>query len=341
MIHTHAEQGHFVSAPARLHLGFADLNGGLGRRFGSIGLAIGGLDAEVWAAPAAALRLEGLARERVEPIARRLLALAGGARGLHLVTHALPPAHVGLGSGTQLALALAAAGAGALDLAHSARELAVLVGRGERSGIGIAAFEAGGFIVDGGRGPASTTPPVLARLNFPAAWRCVLLFDDHAQGLSGAPERAAFATLPTMSATRAGRLARTVLMGLLPAVAEEDFRAFSVHLAQIQILIGGYFAPKQGGIYTSARVGAALLELSRTFGLPGIGQSSWGPTGFIFTPDPSVAQAVAAACGQWVSAGLRCQIVTATNVGARRTRGVQPPAGEGQTQWPQPVRPRV
>ncbi len=29
-----------VIAPARLHLGFLDLNGGLGRLFGSIGLAI-------------------------------------------------------------------------------------------------------------------------------------------------------------------------------------------------------------------------------------------------------------------------------------------------------------
>src|SRR5262249_60551106 len=31
-----------VRAPARLHLGFLDLNGGLGRRFGSIGLAVNG-----------------------------------------------------------------------------------------------------------------------------------------------------------------------------------------------------------------------------------------------------------------------------------------------------------
>jgi len=29
-----------VTAPARLHLGFLDLNGAIGRRFGSIGLAI-------------------------------------------------------------------------------------------------------------------------------------------------------------------------------------------------------------------------------------------------------------------------------------------------------------
>ena len=29
-----------VSAPARLHLGFVDLNGSLGRKYGSIGLAV-------------------------------------------------------------------------------------------------------------------------------------------------------------------------------------------------------------------------------------------------------------------------------------------------------------
>src|SRR5262245_7927820 len=29
-----------VTVPARLHLGFVDLNGGLGRRFGSLGIAI-------------------------------------------------------------------------------------------------------------------------------------------------------------------------------------------------------------------------------------------------------------------------------------------------------------
>ena len=36
-----------VTAPARLHLGFLDLAGGLGRRFGSLGLTLGGLETEV------------------------------------------------------------------------------------------------------------------------------------------------------------------------------------------------------------------------------------------------------------------------------------------------------
>jgi predicted sugar kinase len=31
-----------VTVPARLHLGFLDLDGGLGRRFGSLGMALDG-----------------------------------------------------------------------------------------------------------------------------------------------------------------------------------------------------------------------------------------------------------------------------------------------------------
>jgi predicted sugar kinase len=36
-----------VAVPARLHLGFLDLNGRLGRRFGSIGLAISDLGTSI------------------------------------------------------------------------------------------------------------------------------------------------------------------------------------------------------------------------------------------------------------------------------------------------------
>ncbi len=47
-----------VEAPARLHFGFLDLHGGLGRRFGSIGLAID--------APSLALSARRAARPSVE-----------------------------------------------------------------------------------------------------------------------------------------------------------------------------------------------------------------------------------------------------------------------------------
>src|SRR5207302_1710641 len=75
-----------VHAPARLHLGFLDLEGGLGRRFGSIGLALDGI--------ATHIILSQARRRATEPaplVARAdfprdwpiLLLLDGTQRGLH------------------------------------------------------------------------------------------------------------------------------------------------------------------------------------------------------------------------------------------------------------------
>lgn len=314
------DTGVIVEAPARLHLGFVDLHGGLGRRFGSIGLAIDGPVTRVQAAPAARLVVDApdaTTTARVMDLVARLCARLAPARALRVCVDATAPAHAGLGSGTQLALAVAQAVSRALGVAAPLRELADLGERGLRSGIGIAAFEGGGFIVDGGRGAATATPPLLARLHFPDDWRCVLLFDDASAGLSGQRERAAFATLAPMSEATAGELARQVLVGLMPALVERDFAGFSRAVAAVQRANGEYFAPVQGGPYASARVGDLLAGIARNFGLAGIGQSSWGPTGFVFAPDAAVAAAVVSFVDARKAEGLRCQIVTGNNVGAR------------------------
>lgn len=323
-----------VHAPARLHLGFVDLNGELGRRFGSIGLAIDGLATRVRASAAPRLAVDCANGEaaRITELLTRLCERHAPGRAVRVVVEATAPAHAGLGSGTQLALAVAHAASRALGVAVPLRELATLSERGQRSGIGIAAFEGGGFVIDGGRGARTATPPLLARLRFPAEWRCVLLFDEAVEGLSGQRERAAFATLARMSETVAGALARQVLVGLMPALAERDFDGFSRAVGAVQVANGEYFAPAQGGSYTSARVADSLAAVVREFGLTGIGQSSWGPTGFVFAPDAACAAAVASFLDARKAEGLRCQIVTGNNVGARcGLRGefdVDPPSAD-------------
>lgn len=310
-----------VRAPARLHLGFIDLHGGLGRRFGSVGLAIEGLDAVVTARPAApgTCDVRGVDAARAASLARRVLAALGPALGVEVDVRQVAPAHAGLGSGTQLGLAVAAAIAGTLRRERSPRELAALVGRGQRSGIGIAAFEGGGLIVDGGRGSGAHSAPCIARLPLPPAWRAVLVFDEAHRGLHGADERQAFASLPPMAEAEAAVLARWCLVGLLPAVAEADFDLFARAVAEIQARIGAYFSPHQGGsLYTSPRVAALLAAVQRRHGLRGAGQSSWGPTGFVFTPDAAVAADVEQEIVRHPSLGdgLRVQTVTACNRGA-------------------------
>ncbi len=60
------------------------------------------------------------------------------------------PQHVGLGSGTQLALAIGLGLAMVCGIDANVWDVASAMGRGRRSGIGTAAFQTGGFVVDAG-----------------------------------------------------------------------------------------------------------------------------------------------------------------------------------------------
>src|SRR5262245_24286218 len=137
-----------VRTGARLHLGFIDLNGDCGRRFGSLGVAIERPRTVVEARPAEAAQTPGEPPDET----RALLAELGreGAAGDAVTVRVLEriPPHAGLGSGTQLRLAVGLAASRILNRPLSVGELASLAGRGRRSGVGIALFEHGGFAVD-------------------------------------------------------------------------------------------------------------------------------------------------------------------------------------------------
>ena len=61
-----------VTVPARLHLGFLDLHGGLGRRFGSLGITLDGPFTSLRLKPASDLRVAGAEAERVRAHVARL-----------------------------------------------------------------------------------------------------------------------------------------------------------------------------------------------------------------------------------------------------------------------------
>jgi beta-RFAP synthase len=279
-----------VRTGARLHLGFLDLSGDYGRRFGSLGLAIDGFETSVRLRRADADEAQGAESERTRALLRRLRETHATRDGVAAQVVAAIPAHAGLGSGTQLALALARAFRELHGLAVDTHGDAAALMRGARSGLGVALFERGGFVLDGGRGAATDVPPVLAHLSFPREWRVVLLRDDGAAGAHGEAERAAFAKLAPLSPEASADLCRRALMQVLPGVAEADFGAFGEGISAIQARLGDYFAPAQGGgRFTSGAVGRVAAALSRA-GAVGLGQSSWGPTGFVFARDADEAE---------------------------------------------------
>jgi beta-RFAP synthase len=193
--------------------------------------------------------------------------------------------------------------------------LAGLVDRGARSGIGIGAFAEGGLLVDGGRVSGGDAAPVVARAAFPEDWPLLLILDESLRGLHGAAEIAAFRALPPFPASLAGELCRLVLMSLLPGIAERRFTAVAEAIATMQARLGDYFAPAQGGRFTSPAVAAAIDELGRA-GAVGVGQSSWGPTGFALFETMAAARTGAERLEQAFTGRLGIRIVTARNHGA-------------------------
>ncbi len=304
--------GVVVTAPARLHLGFLDLAGDLGRRFGSLGLAIEGIDTRVRATPAARLSVEGPEAARAERYARAMARHFGLSDRIAIrVERAIPP-HAGLGSGTALALAVGAAMARrAIDPAA----MAMALGRGQRSGIGIAAFQAGGLVLDGGQGEKPLPPPILARHDFPPGWRVLLVLDEGFQGKHGADELAAFARLTPFPAAVAAELCRLVLMQALPALVERDIDRFGAAVTRLQAAVGDHFAPAQGGRFASPAVAEALGWLQEQ-GVRGIGQSSWGPTGFALLGSEAEAERLVAQAQALFAGRLQFMTCRGRNRGA-------------------------
>ncbi len=282
-----------VTVPARLHFGFLDLNGGLGRRFGSIGMAVDGLRTRISAVPARQLHVngpdDGRARKYVEQL-YDALGLRGGGRVD--ILEAIP-SHAGLGSGTQLATALSAAIRRLHDLPFDIRGDAVRLGRGGRSGVGIGLFDGGGVVVDGGRGEHTGAAPIISRIPFPDAWRILLVLDRARTGVHGSNESEAFARVSVFPESDAACICRLVLMQALPALVERDLVSFAGAINEMQRILGAYFAPLQGGAPFASPDVAAALQLIESEGALGIGQSSWGPTGYAFAGSSDEAQRLA------------------------------------------------
>lgn len=278
-----------VTAPARLHLGFLDLNGGLGRRFGSIGLAVDRPSTQLTMIKAPENSAIGLESERAIALLRKFASEKAGAGYAINISEAIP-AHAGLGSGTQLALAIGAAVAQMEGRELSASGLAALGERGARSGIGLEAFSSGGFIIDGGKGKEDRPPPLTLRSDFPAQWRVMLILDRSHSGVSGEAEVTAFAGLPEFPESSAAHICHLVLMKLVPGLKEEDIDAFGAALTEIQEIVGSHFASKQGGSPWTSKAVGDLASRMRDMGATGIGQSSWGPTGFAFVDSQKAAE---------------------------------------------------
>ncbi|GAB3665873.1 beta-ribofuranosylaminobenzene 5'-phosphate synthase family protein [Halopiger thermotolerans] len=305
-----------VSAGARLHVGFQNLSLARERLYGGIGVGLEEPRVTVTAEPA-----EGVASD--DPLGREYAARAVeilDVPGVDLAVEERLPRHVGLGSGTQLALAVLAATARAYGLEARPRERAPAMGRGGRSGVGVATFEGGGFVVDAGHPtnrfttepPAEgdwTVPPAVARHALPEDWRFLVVVPDAEPGRCGESEDESMrAVVERADPAVADEIAGVVTRKLLPAAAAGRLEAFGEAVAEIGRKNGAWYADAQGGVFRPP-AGELVEALEDCPVLSGIGQSSWGPVVYGVTDRRHADEAAAAAEDALAERGLEGEVL--------------------------------
>ncbi len=270
-----------ITTPSRLHLTLIDLNGALGRLDGSVGLTLDSPSMTINVQSYEGVHVSGseVFKKRIEDVIQTL-ATQYKINGAAVHVEKAYRSHVGLGAGTQVALAVATGVNLLYDLGLELTELARLTGRGGTSGIGVAAYGSGGFIVDGGHKdkvaflPSSAASayhpaPVLVRYEFPA-WDIILAIPN-LQGASDNPEVAIFQQQCPIPLNEVQALCHVVLMEMLPAVVEQDEERFGRSINRIQTL---GFKRRELALQPFCK---GLIDFMNENGALGAGMSSFGP----------------------------------------------------------------
>jgi beta-ribofuranosylaminobenzene 5'-phosphate synthase len=280
-----------VRTPSRLHITLIDMHGGSGRVDGGVGIALDepGILIEVrQSLLLEVLGCDSVTQERIMDTAQGVLKALHAGGNVSITVRKHYPPHTGLGSGSQLMLAVARGIAEIYGRSCTVQEIALMVGRGGTSGIGTAAFEQGGFIVDGGHTfgysgeksefrPSAASrgvrpPPVIARHDFPKDWKILLAMPNLPAGASGRQELDIFRTRCPVPIEEVRELCHEILMRMLPGIVEKDLDLFSSSVDAIQGL--GF---KKVELSLQPQQIPGLMERLRSAGAACAGMSSFGP----------------------------------------------------------------
>ncbi len=276
-----------VETPSRLHFTLIDLNGKLGRIDGGIGVALeypkvvlkAKTDTELVISPNYKIVKDAITkfyrkfkiREKVNT----------------QIVESIPQ-HVGLGSGTQLSLAVGMALAKLQNMKMPIREIAEIVNRGGTSGIGVAAFQSGGFILDCGHSfglkkqkqsfqPShfSKAPPapILLRHKFPEDWFFIITEPKVKKRIHSLNESKIFSQYCPIPEIEVEKLSRLILMKVLPSLIEKDIENFGSALTEIQKI--GF---KKIEVNLQDPIIKQIMNFMLKKGSYGAGMSSFGPT---------------------------------------------------------------
>ncbi|OQD59334.1 ribofuranosylaminobenzene 5`-phosphate synthase [Methanobrevibacter arboriphilus JCM 13429 = DSM 1125] len=286
-----------IKTPSRLHMTLIDLNGSYGRADGGIGLTIN--------KPNFTLRCdysesgisidfnekitdEEIRKEAFKKIsmsAEKVISKYNFDEGFHFTVEEAYPPHSGLGSGTQMSLATAKLICEFNEKKVDSIQLGSILGRGGSSGIGMGAFDYGGFVVDGGHDlkdkggsvlPSSVNPAkppqLIGRYDFPEDWEIVVAISDADTTVTGMKEDDIFEKYCPVPKNDVEKLSHIIFMNLIPFLLEKNIESVGDSINIIQKL--GF---KNIEVSRQSQNVRDLMDNMRQFGAYGVGMSSFGP----------------------------------------------------------------
>ena len=292
----------YIKSPSRLHLGLIDMNGSYGRLDGGIGLTIKDPNLLLYGEPAEkgitiefddkfpfTDEIKHECNKKITAAAEKVINYYDVDEGFYFRVDKAYLPHSGLGSGTQIALST-----GKLICEHIGQEsngysLGKITGRGGTSGIGVFAFDYGGFIVDGGHSikekssflPSSASkaspPQLFGRYEFPDEWGVLLVILKSDVSVNGQKEVNIFQEYCPIDRNEVELYSHLIFVNLIPFLLEKDLPCFGNIINKIQTI--GF---KKIEVSLQSDNIKALMNKLTEIGAYAVGMSSFGPTVYSF-----------------------------------------------------------
>jgi beta-ribofuranosylaminobenzene 5'-phosphate synthase len=283
-----------ITAPAHLHAGNMDLNGSMGRLYGTVGFAVEN--------PRVVIEIEkSESVEANDPVAERFaktVANSFGFGGFRVTVKERFPEYTGLGYVTTLGISVGIGAARLHGINCSAEEIALKIRRGLVTALGLYACKLGGFIVEGGfrKGMVErSVPPLIFRGEIPENWIFVIAVPEAPRRriaeLRIRSEERILLQEVSMNAEDASYLSRLVLMKMIPSFVERDLAAFGEAITEFNRRLGFIWERYQKGLYCDPLVERGIeIMLEHAYGAC---QSSWGPAFYAITDSEDKARRLA------------------------------------------------
>ena len=273
-------------SPARIHLGFLELDQTLPRFFGSMGLTVSNFCFEVQISKSKNLNVvtehKNLKKKTLDIFYK--FKKKYDVNFCNIKIKKIIPSHIGLGSGTQFSLTIGYLISKINNLNISIDEIALFLNRGNRSGIGVQSFKEGGFTIDiGKKKDANNLPLKLTNIKWPQDWKIILLFDLKGDNVFGENEISKFKEVNKRYRSKFNYNYSTLFLKILPGIIEKDFNSFTEGIQLIQSNMSEIFY-KNSKKFSSKNINY-IFDYLRKKKINGFGQTSWGPTGFVFCED--------------------------------------------------------